>query len=158
MSRSTRISPRLPSQAACRTLTITLTNPNNAPLTEIKFSDTMPTGMYLYTPPTFSTTGGSIPCGGQLSGAALSNTFYYDGVNGDGSKVQLAANVSCTMTMLVLMDVNGNLTNTIPIGSVTSYSGASNQSSTQVTLHNDGGVSLPRALLPTSWRSIPIRP
>jgi LPXTG-site transpeptidase (sortase) family protein len=125
-------------------LTISLTNPNNSPLTRIHFTDTMPAGMYLASPVHLVNT-----CGGTFTGNPGDSVFTYDGYDTVSQQpVSLAANASCTLTMDVSMNVNGNLTNTINIGDVTSINGASNPKATQASLTNLGGISIHKSFLP----------
>jgi LPXTG-site transpeptidase (sortase) family protein len=113
------------------TLTVTLSNPNNAQLTGIAFSDNLPSGMYIALPANLNT--GS--CGGILSGNPGDTSFSYSGGT-------LAATASCDLTLSVSTNVSGNLTNIIPINAVTSFNGAKNPQATQASLTNLGGVSV----------------
>ena len=113
------------------TMSIQLVNPNNAPLSGITFTDTMPTGMYVAGPPNFSTG----TCGGTLSGTPGNNEFTFS----DGF---LDAGQRCTLTLSTSMNVNGNLTNTIPTDGVTTFNGASNPNPAQATLTNLPGASI----------------
>ncbi len=122
------------------TMRIRLTNPNNAILTGINFTDSMPSGMYIAAPANLST--GS--CGGTLTGVSGSNTFSFSG----GSLA--VAPAYCELTLGVTMNVNGNLTNTIPAGAVTAANGAANPQAAQATLTNLGGVSVHKWFNPTS--------
>jgi len=113
------------------TMSVQLVNPNNAPLSGISFTDTMPTGMYMASPTNFSTG----TCGGTLSGTPGSNEFNFtDGFLDSGRR--------CTLTLSVSMNVNGNRTNPIPAGGVTTFNGASNPNPAQATLTNLPGASV----------------
>ncbi len=122
------------------TMRIRLTNPNNAILTGIGFTDTMPTGMYIAAPPNLSTG----TCGGTLNGVPGSSTFTYRG----GSLA--VAPASCDLTLSVTMNVNGNLTNIIPVGAVTTFNQAINPQAAQASLTNLGGVSVHKWFIPAS--------
>jgi LPXTG-site transpeptidase (sortase) family protein len=121
------------------TLSIQIINPNNAVLTGIKLTDTMPAHMMIANPPDFSTG----TCGGTLTGTVGSNVIDFKGGF-------LAANKRCTLTLSVTMDVNGNLTNTIPAGGVTTFNGVSNSQPTQATLTNLPGASISKFFYPTT--------
>lgn len=113
------------------TMSIQLINPNAVPLTGISFTDTMPSGMYLAAPTDFVV--GS--CGGTLSGNPGDSSFSFSG----GS---LAASSTCTLTLSVTMDVNGNLTNTIPASVVSTTNGVTNPDPAEATLTNLAGASV----------------
>ena len=119
------------------TLSVQLTNPNNAVLTGIAFTDAMPAGMIIAAPANLNT--GS--CGGTLTGVSGASTFSFSG----GS---LAANTTCTLFLSTTTTVNGDLTNVIPIGAVTTFNGASNPQATQATLTNLAGVSVSKFFSP----------
>jgi len=120
-------------------MSIELRNPDNAPLTGIEFTDTMPAGMIIANPPNFNTG----TCGGTLSGAVGDSTITFSG----GS---LSAATTCTMTMSVTMVTNGNLTNTIPIGAVTTFNGVSNTQPAEASLTNLPGASVSKYFSPNS--------
>ena len=122
------------------TMHIRLSNPNNAVLTGISLTDTMPAGMYIAFPANLSTG----TCGGSLVGTSGSNTFSYS-----GGTLPVGPSF-CELTLSVTMNVNGNLTNTIPIGAVTTTNGASNTSAAQATLTNLGGASVHKAFSPAT--------
>lgn len=118
-------------------LTIELSNSHSVPLTGIEFTDTMPAGMILAAIPAFDTD----TCGGTLTGTPGSNVFTYEGGT-------LAASSTCELTMNVTMDVIDNRTNTIPIGAVTTFEGASNTDATSASLTNLAGASLSKSFTP----------
>jgi LPXTG-site transpeptidase (sortase) family protein len=118
-------------------MSIDLINPNDAGLSNIGFTDNMPAGMFLATPPNFSVG----TCGGTLTGAPGEASFTFDG----GS---LPAKSLCTLTIGVTMNVNGNLTNTIPAGAVTTQQGASNPEPAEATLTNLAGASVGKFFAP----------
>ena len=80
-------------------------------------------------------------CGGTLSGNPGENAFTFSG----GS---LPANSSCTLTLSVTMNVNGNLTNVIPAGAVTTSNGVTNPDPAEATLTNLAGASVGKFFAP----------
>jgi uncharacterized repeat protein (TIGR01451 family) len=107
-------------------VTITLNNPNGIALTAVAFTDNLPStpgvaaGGILVSPvPNASTT-----CGGSLTAVALSKSVSLSG----GS---IPAYGSCNVKFDViaespLVNAQGNVTNTIPAGGVTSFEGPTN--------------------------------
>ena len=59
-----------------------------------------------------------------------------------------SAGASCVLTLSVTTTVNGQLTNIIPIGAVTTSNGASNPAATQASLTNLPGASISKAFSP----------
>ena len=116
---------------AASTMSIELLNPGTVPLTGITFTDNMPNGMILATPVNFNVG----TCGGALNGNAGDGSFKFTG----GS---LPASGRCVMSLSVIMTVNGNLTNTIPSGAVTTANGVINVDPAEATLTNLPGVSI----------------
>ena len=119
------------------TMSIDLINPNDAGLSNISFTDDMPSGMFLANPPSFSVG----TCEGTLTGTPGQATFTFTG----GS---LPAKSLCTLNVNVTMNVNGNLTNTIPAGAVTTQEGASNLEPAEATLTNLAGASVGKFFAP----------
>ena len=119
------------------TMSVQLLNPNAVALTGISFTDTMPSGMYLASPTNFVVG----TCGGTLSGNPGDGSFSFSG----GS---LAASSSCTLTLSVTMDVNGNLTNRIPAGAVSTANGVTNLDPAEATLTNLAGASVSKFFSP----------
>jgi len=119
------------------TMSVQLVNPNNALLTGIAFTDNMPAGMIIANPPNLSIG----TCGGTLTGVSGAGSFSFSG----GS---LPANTSCTLTLSVTMTVNGNLTNTIPAGAVTTFNGASSPQPAEASLTNLPGASVSKVFAP----------
>jgi LPXTG-site transpeptidase (sortase) family protein len=119
------------------TMSVQLINPQNVPLTGIAFSDNMPAGMIIANPanPAVGT------CGGAIAGAPGAGSFSFSG----GS---LPANGTCTLTLSITMTVNGNLTNTIPAGAVTTLQGASNPQPAAASLTNLPGASVSKVFSP----------
>ncbi len=121
------------------TMSIQLVNPSTALLTGIGFTDTMPAGMIIANPASFNIG----TCGGALAGSPGDGSFTFSG----GS---LPAGGTCTMTLSATMTVNGNLTNVIPAGSVSTFNGATNPDPAQATLTNLPGASVSKYFSPST--------
>jgi LPXTG-site transpeptidase (sortase) family protein len=122
---------------AASTMSIQLINPGTVALTEIAFTDEMPSGMILANPLNFNVG----TCGGTLSGVAGAGSFSYSG----GS---LPASGTCTLTLSATMIVNGNRTNIIPANAVTTLNGASNPDPAEASLTNLPGASVSKFFSP----------
>ncbi len=126
---------------AYSTMSVQLINPNTtATLTGIAFTDDMTllgAGMQLANPVTFNTG----TCGGVLTGNPGDTSFSFSGG-------VLPPSSSCTLTLRVVMNVNGNLTNRIPAGAVTTFNGVSNADPTEASLTNLPGVSVTKSFNP----------
>jgi len=121
------------------TLSIELLNPNNEPMDGIALADAMPDGMIVADPANPDV--GS--CGGTIEAIPGENSFSFSG----GS---LPASTECTLKLRVTMIVNGNLTNIIDPGAVTTYSGARNPDAAQASLTNLPGASISKAFTPNT--------
>ncbi|MBN2117467.1 MAG: class F sortase [Anaerolineales bacterium] len=119
------------------TMSIELINPGTVPLTGIAFTDNMPNRMILATPVNFNVG----TCGGTLNGIPGANSFSFSG----GSLPPLGR---CTLTLSATMTVNGNLTNRIPAGAVTTANGVSNADPVEATLTNLPGASVSKFFSP----------
>jgi len=119
------------------TLSVQLINPNNAALIGIKFTDNMPVGMIIANPANLNVG----TCGGTLTGLPGAGSFSFSGGG-------LLASTSCMLTLSATMTANGNLTNTIPAGAVTTFNGASNPQDAAATLTNLPGASVSKAFAP----------
>jgi LPXTG-site transpeptidase (sortase) family protein len=119
------------------TMSVLLINPNSSSVSGIGFTDTMPAGMFLASPTNFSVNS----CGGTISGNPGDGSFTFSG----GS---LSANSSCTLTLSVTMNVNGNLTNVIPAGAISTSNGVTNPDPAEATLTNLAGASVSKAFAP----------
>ncbi len=117
-------------------LSVLIDNPNDAPLSDITFTDEMPDSIILADPPAFDTG----TCGGSFR-IIDANTFEYSG----GS---LPAHATCTVTLHVGMNVTGNPTNRIEAGAVTTLEGATNPNATQKSLTNLAGASISKSFAP----------
>jgi LPXTG-site transpeptidase (sortase) family protein len=124
------------------TLSIDLINPNNVQLNGIAFTDTMPAGMVIASPANPAVGG----CGGTLTATPGADSISFSG----GS---LAASASCTLTIRVTMVVNGNLTNVLEAGAVTTLSGATNPDPSEASLTNLPGASISKAFSPNPVRA-----
>jgi LPXTG-site transpeptidase (sortase) family protein len=113
------------------TMSIELLNPGTVALSGITFTDNMPDGMILANPLNFNVG----TCGGALTGTSGESSFSFSGGN-------LPASGSCNLTLSVTMTVNGNLTNTIPAGEVTTTNGVINVDPAEATLTNLPGASI----------------
>lgn len=121
-------------------MTIQLINPESTQLTGIAFTDNMDLiqpGIELANPVLFNTG----TCGGTLSGNPGESSFSFSGGT-------LLANSSCTLTLRVVMSVNGNRTNRIPAGAVTTFNGVSSTQPTEASLTNLPGVSVNKVFNP----------
>ncbi|MEP7134943.1 MAG: SdrD B-like domain-containing protein, partial [Chloroflexota bacterium] len=119
------------------TLSVQLTNPNTAVLTGVALIDTMPVGMIIANPANLNTG----TCGGVLTGVPGAASFSFSGGT-------LPAATTCTLTLSITMTVNGNLTNTIPAGGVTTFNGASNSQPASASLTNLPGASVSKFFSP----------
>jgi uncharacterized repeat protein (TIGR01451 family) len=121
------------------TMTVTLINPTATTLIGAAFTDTMPAGMIVATPLVTGTTCAS----GVVTATVGAGSFSFSGGN-------LPGGTACTITISITMTVNGNLTNTIPAGGVTTLNGASNPQAAAASLTNLPGVSLTKAFTPNA--------
>lgn len=133
------LQPRTVFGGAASTMTVRLSNPNNTVLSGIRFTDILPVSTDPLNPgrmtvaiPALTSTG---TCGGTITIPPDRTSFTFSGgsLNPDGF---------CELTINVTHNVSGNLTNVIPIGSVTTANGAANTQSASATLTNLPGVSL----------------
>ncbi|MCA2001715.1 MAG: DUF11 domain-containing protein, partial [Chloroflexi bacterium] len=125
---------------ATSTMTVRLINPNSSTLTGIAFTDNMASlgsGIILADPPMFNTG----TCGGTLSGAPGASSFSFSGGI-------LYPNRTCELTLRVVMNVNGNRTNRIPAGAVTTFNGVSSDQPTEASLTNLPGLSVVKMFNP----------
>jgi LPXTG-site transpeptidase (sortase) family protein len=113
------------------TMSIELINTGSLTLSGIAFTDNMPNGMILATPPNFNVG----TCGGTLQGSPGDSSFTYSGGN-------LPPSGRCILTLNATLTVNGNLTNVIPSGAVTTTNGVINADPAEATLTNLPGVSI----------------
>jgi LPXTG-site transpeptidase (sortase) family protein len=127
---------------ATSTMSVQLNNPNSVVLTGVAFTDAMDSlspGIVLADPPVFNTG----TCGGTLTGTPGNASFTFsDGI--------LYPNATCTLTLKVLMAVNGNRTNRIPAGAVTTFNGVKSDQPTEASLTNLPGVGVTKMFDPSS--------
>lgn len=135
--------PQLVYGGAVSTLNIELRNPNTAAvLTGITFVDNMPAGMIIADPPLFTPSAvGDCGPGATITGTPGTGTFTFSGGT-------LDAGEECTLSVSVTMTVNGNLTNTIPAGAVSTFNGVTNGTPTSASLTNLAGASLSKSFAP----------
>lgn len=120
------------------TLTVELTNPSSTQTyLGAQFTDTMPAGMVIAAPANASTT-----ClNAVLNAPAGSGSFSL-------SDAQIAPNSTCRVTVDVTSSQPGNLTNTIPVGSVVTSQGARNTSAASASLTNLPGLGVGKEFVP----------
>jgi LPXTG-site transpeptidase (sortase) family protein len=120
------------------TMTVELLNQGSVELTGISFTDDMPDQMILANPVNFNVG----TCGGTLSGAPGDGSFTFTG----GSLPPFG---TCMLTLSATMTVNGNLTNTIQAGAVTTdVAGVTNVEPASATLTNLPGASIGKYFSP----------
>jgi uncharacterized repeat protein (TIGR01451 family) len=131
------ISPNNITGGSTATMTIRLTNNSTAAtLSNVQFTDTMPSGMLIASQPNLVN---------SCSGIATATNAPISNDNGIlklmGGSIPAGSN--CTISVNITSSVAGNLTNTIPINGVTSQEGAknSNAASASITFLPFPGVS-----------------
>jgi LPXTG-site transpeptidase (sortase) family protein len=130
--------PREVFGGSASTMSIELINLGTAALTGIRFTDNMPENMILANPVNFNVG----TCGGTLAGSPGESSFTFSG----GGLSPLG---NCTLTLSVTMTVNGNLTNTIPAGAVTTdMDGVTNPDPAEASLTNLPGASISKYFSP----------
>ena len=120
-------------------LSIGLINPNNTALTGITFTDNMPPEMDIYNSPAFDVG----TCGGVLTGTPGDSIFTFSGG-------VLPANSNCTLSLRVVMAVEGTYTNVIDAGDVTTLNGVSNPEPVAASVTNLPGVSVAKSFSPNA--------
>lgn len=130
--------PTLVTGGSVSVLTVTISNPAAYTQSGLAFTDAMPSGMTIGSPPNPTTT-----CtGGTFSGVTVgSGTWSFSG----GS---VAANSSCTVKVNATSNIDGNLTNTIGVGAVTSSNGGANTQAASASLSNLPGASIGKSFAP----------
>jgi uncharacterized repeat protein (TIGR01451 family) len=127
------------------TLTITLTNPNPIPLTNAAVTDTLPAAITIASTPNAGTT-----CAGGTATPSPSATNPATIALSGGT---IPANGSCTLFVNVVARnpnalTNGNQTNTIAAGALTTTQGATN-SAIAANINVQTGGSVAKAFAPT---------
>ncbi|QJR14862.1 DUF11 domain-containing protein [Usitatibacter palustris] len=128
------------------TLTITLTNPNAAPITGAAFTDNFPVApgaMTLFNTSTTNT------CGGTLT----DNTAGALGAGDTGIQLTggtIPASGSCLVTVNITAAVAGVYTNTLAIGAVTTTNAGANTAAATANLVVAAPATIAKAFLPTT--------
>ena len=122
------------------TITVTVTNPSNGiPVTEFGFTDTMPTGMVVFSNPNAATT-----CtNGVVAATPGTNTFTLSGAD-------LGGDESCTVTLQVTSIETGNAINELTPGIVESKENVTNNQLAQATLNTLAALNPAKAFNPTT--------
>lgn len=87
--------------------------------------------MKIFDPPAFDIG----TCGGVITGTPGDTSFSFSGG-------VLAANSNCTLSLRVVMNIEGTITNQIDAGDVTTNNGVSNPQPVAASLTNLPGVSV----------------
>ncbi|MBM3137884.1 MAG: DUF11 domain-containing protein, partial [Chloroflexi bacterium] len=95
------------------TMTITLQNPSASPYTGVGFTDNLPAGVTVASPPTESQCGGTV-------------TYTENSITLSGGTVPSGSPNTCTITALVTAAISGSYTNTIYAGELDTDQGATN--------------------------------
>ena len=123
-------------------LTVSLTNPTATTLVGVALNDSLPAGMLVAAPLSTSTT-----CSlGTVNAAPNGSSFSLTGAT-------IPNGATCSMSVNVTSNTQGNLTNTLPIGAISSFQGATNTSAASATL-----TVLPGAGVGKSFSPIVIAP
>ncbi len=133
-------------ETSVSTLTITLNNPNVVPLTGAAITDSLPALLTVATPANATTT-----CAG---GTATASTPATNPATVTLSGGTIPASGSCTITVSVIARnpaavQNGNVTNTIPAGALTTAEGATTISPINAAINVQTGGRLTKAFVPT---------
>jgi uncharacterized repeat protein (TIGR01451 family) len=119
------ISPNNITGGSTATMTIQLTNNSGAAsLSNVQFTDTMPAGMLVAAQPNLLNS-----CSGIATATNPAGNSTLKLIGGS-----IPAGGSCTISVSITSSVAGNLTNTIPIGGVTSQEGARNSSAAAASI------------------------
>jgi uncharacterized repeat protein (TIGR01451 family) len=117
-----------PGGSSTATITIANTAPGAAALSHMGLTDTLPSGITV-----FSTPGASTTCpGGTVTAVAGATTVTLAGTTFTGAT--LAAGASCTITFNVTGTAIGTYTNIIPNGSISTLQGATNDDPAEAQL------------------------
>jgi len=106
------------------------TNANAQNLTAVALTDTLPIGMAIGSPLTTTNS-----CGGTLTAVVGGGSIAL-------SNVTLNANSTCVITVKVVANASGNLTDTLPVGAFKSAQGVTNPLAAQATLAATGSADL----------------
>ena len=125
------------------TLTITLQNPSASDYTGVRFTDNLPAGLSIFSPPELA------QCGGTVSYTATSLTLV-GGTVPSGSPTSPG---TCTITATVTGSIPGSFTNTIPAGALETVQGATNVTAvtSNLAVYGQGkGVSASKNFSPST--------
>jgi uncharacterized repeat protein (TIGR01451 family) len=131
--------PATISAGSAATLTITLSNANGQPLTNLALSDTLPAGVVIANPPNLATT-----CPGATPLATQG------GITLGLSNGSVPATGSCTVSASVTAATAGTYTNIIPPGAVTTTNGGSNIAQATAQLIVLQGPTLNKSFSPST--------
>jgi uncharacterized repeat protein (TIGR01451 family) len=131
--------PRTVSGGSTSVLTVTLTNPTNNDYLNASFTDNMPSGMQVASVPNATTT----CAGGSISANPGETRFAFSGG-------LIPRNGSCTVSLRVVSLRTGNLTNTLPIGTISTSQAATNSSAASATLTNLPSLGIAKRFIPNT--------
>ncbi|MEO0540794.1 MAG: hypothetical protein AAFZ80_07995, partial [Cyanobacteria bacterium P01_A01_bin.105] len=121
------------------TLTITVTNPNGGiPVTELGFTDSMPTNMVVFSLPNPTTS-----CGGTVTANSGENFFSFAGGT-------LGPNESCVITVQTTLIETGNKINELPPGTIETKENVTNSQLAQATVNALTALKPAKSFNPTS--------
>jgi len=120
-------------------LSVQVSNPSSQNYVGVNFTDNMPVGMLIASPPTASTT-----CAAGIITANPGDPSF------NLSGALLPSNTNCVVSVRVTSSSTGNLTNVIPTGGVISFQGASNTQPADATLTNLPGIGVGKNFSPST--------
>lgn len=128
-------------------ITVRINNPNAIAVTGVSFTDNLPVPLILATP---SNIGGTCTSSGGSVSTPTTASFALSGAS-------IAAGGSCTVQIDVTIDPaqiatprNGNVTNTIPAGGVSSVEGPSNSAAISDNIPVQTGAQIVKAFAPAT--------
>ncbi|MES9861095.1 MAG: hypothetical protein ABW157_09090 [Candidatus Thiodiazotropha sp. LLP2] len=121
------------------TLTVTINNNAGIPLTGTSLTDTLPTGVTVYTAPTAATT---------CADAAVLATAGENEISITGATIP--ANGSCTFSVDIAASMTGTLTNTIGANAIATDQGISNPAPANANIEVLAAPSISKAFDPAS--------
>jgi len=120
-------------------LSVTLSNSTAVALTGVGLTDNLPAGMTVASVPGASTT----CAGGTVSAVPSGASFSLSGAG-------IAGGGNCSISVNVTSFQQGNLTNTLPIGAISSTQGATNPSAASATLTVLAGSGIGKSFSPVA--------
>ncbi|WP_292998274.1 SdrD B-like domain-containing protein [Nevskia sp.] len=111
-------------------------------LSNVTLTDNLPNGMIVFATPNASFTGPGC-ANATITAVPGSSTVVLSGATIDAGTV-------CTLAVNTTAVVDGNLTNSIPVGAVTSTQGITNSNSPSATLTVQRNISVQKAFTPTT--------